>query len=287
MGLLDSFKSLLRTKTNVRSRFELMREAISGTMSSFYMARDRSSGEIVGLKVLDREKTKFLESRFVGLEKPKEGEIAMQMSHAGIVRTLEHGVTTDDEQYLVMEFLEGPGLNSLIIGRSPLLDGRRVKLLKQGAEALAYVHRTGFIHRDICPRNFVVGPDGETMKLIDFGLTVPATAQFMAPGNRTGTANYMAPEVVRRKPTSPKLDVFSFGVTAYELCAFALPWPKGQGKEAMSHGVEEPTPLAQYRPKIQPRLAEAIMACLAADPRGRPTMDEFVKSLKGIKHEDV
>ncbi len=66
MGLLDSFKSLLRSKVNIRNRFELLREAISGTMSSFYMARDRKSGQIVGLKVLDREKTAFLESRFPG-----------------------------------------------------------------------------------------------------------------------------------------------------------------------------------------------------------------------------
>ena len=160
--------------------------------------------------------------------------------------------------------------------------------MRQGAEALAYVHQTGFIHRDICPRNFVISPDGESLKLIDFGLTVPATAPFMAPGNRTGTANYMAPEVVRRRKTSPRLDIFSFGVTAYEMCAFALPWPKGQGKEAMTHGVEEPTPLAYYRPQIHPRLAEAIMACLASDPAARPaTMDDFLKLIKGLKAEEA
>jgi serine/threonine protein kinase len=288
MGLLDSFKALLRSKVNIRSRFELLREAVSGTMSNFYMARDRQSGEIVGLKVLDREKTAFLESRFQTLNKPSEGEIAMRFTHPRIVKTLEHGITNEDEQYLVMEFLEGPGLNSLIIGRSNLLDGRRLPLLRQGAEALSFVHKTGFIHRDVCPRNFVVSPDGESLKLIDFGLSVPATAPFMAPGNRTGTANYMAPEVVRRRKTSTRLDVFSFGVTAYELCTFALPWPKGQGKEAMSHGVEEPTPMTQYRPRINPRLAEAITACLAADPAQRPaSLDEFLKLIKGIKHEDV
>ena len=286
MGLLDSFKSLLRSKVNIRNRFELLKEAISGTMSSFYMARDRQSGQIVGLKVLDREKTQFLESRFTGLGKPCEGEMAMRFQHPRIVKTLEHGITTDDEQFLVMEFLEGPGLNSLIIGRSPLLEGRRLTLLRQAAEALAYVHQTGFIHRDICPRNFVVSPDGDSLKLIDFGLTVPATAPFMAPGNRTGTANYMAPEVVRRRKTSPRLDIFSFGVTAYEMCGFALPWPKGQGKEAMTHGVEEPTPLAYYRPQIHPRLAEAIMACLASDPAQRPaTMNDFLKLIKGLKEE--
>jgi eukaryotic-like serine/threonine-protein kinase len=288
MGLLDNFKSLLRTKVNVRNRFELLKEAISGTMSSFYMARDRRSGEVVGLKILDRKKTAHLESRFTSLNKPCEGDIAMRFTHPRIVRTMEHGITSEDEQFLVMEFLDGPGLNSLIVGRNAQLDGRRLKLLRQAAEGLAFVHQTGFIHRDICPRNFVVSGDGESLKLIDFGLSVPATAPFMAPGNRTGTANYMAPEVVRRRATSKRLDIFSFGVTAYELCAFNLPWPRGQGKEAMSHGVEEPIPLVKYRPQINPKLAEAITACLAADPAERPaTMEEFLKMIKGIDHEDI
>jgi len=213
MGLLGKlFKS---SKVNVRSRFELLREAISGTMSTFHMARDRETKEVVGLKILDREKTAALEARFVGITKPKEGEIAVTLAHPQIVRTIEHGITTENEQYLVMEFLDGPGLNSLIVGRSEQLQGRRLSLLRQAAEAIAAVHRAGYIHRDICPRNFVVSKETDSLKLIDFGLTVPATAPFMQPGNRTGTANYMAPEVVRRRPTSQRLDIFAFGVTAY------------------------------------------------------------------------
>ena len=287
MDLLGSFKSLLRSKVNIRTRFELLREAISGTMSSFYMARDRQSGEVVGLKVLDRQKTAALEARFQGLKKPPEGEIAMRMKHPHIVRTLEHGITSDDEQFVVMEFLDGPGLNSLIVGRSQMLDGRRMGLLRQAAEAIAAVHAAGYIHRDICPRNFVASRDVNSLKLIDFGLSVPATAPFMAPGNRTGTANYMAPEVVRRRRTSQALDVFSFGVTAYELCAFALPWPKGTGKEAMVHGTEAPTDIRRYRPRIHPKLAEAITACLDSNPEQRPaTMDAFLKMIRGVESED-
>ncbi len=235
MGLLDKlFK--VTTKTNLRSRFEYLREAISGTMSTFYMARDRTTKEVVGLKILDREKTAALEARFVGIDKPKEGEIALLFSHPHIVRTIEHGISTDNEQFIVMEFLDGPGLNSLIVGRSAALEGRRVELLRQAADALGTVHRAGFIHRDVCPRNFVVDKDCTTLKLIDFGLTVPAAPPFTLPGNRTGTANYMAPEVVRRRPTSTRLDIFSFGVTAFELCAFELPWPRGTGVAAMTHG---------------------------------------------------
>ena len=108
-----------------------------------------------------------------------------------------------------MEFLDGPGLNSLIIARSKLLDGNRLTLARQAAEALEAVHAAGFIHRDICPRNFVCSPDATSLKLIDFGLTVPAEKEFMLPGNRTGTPNYMAPEVVRRKPTDQRLDIYS------------------------------------------------------------------------------
>jgi serine/threonine-protein kinase len=289
MSLLGNFKTLFKgtTKVNVRSRFELLREAVSGTMSNFYMARDRSTKEVVGLKLLDLEKTAALEARFVGVAKPKEGEIAISLTHPRIVRTIEHGLTTDGEQYIVMEFLDGPGLNSLIVGRSELLKGRRVPLLRQAAEAIGAVHRAGFIHRDICPRNFVVSKDCQSLKLIDFGLSVPATPPFMQPGNRTGTANYMAPEVVRRRPTSQRLDIFSFGVTAFELCSFELPWPRGAGQAAMAHGSQDPTDLGKFCPRIDPRLQRAIEACLQPEPANRPaSMDDFLKMIKGVEHEN-
>lgn len=290
MGLLDKFFG--NSKVDVQQRFEILRSAISGTMSNFYMARDRTTDQVVGLKILDREKTKALEARFTGAKKPSEGEIAMLMAHPRIVKTFEHGITTENEQYLVMEFLDGPGLNSLIVGRNPLLDGRRVKLIRQMAESIAAVHRAGYIHRDICPRNFVAEKNCENLKLIDFGLTVPATAAFMQPGNRTGTPNYMSPEVVRRRPTSQRLDTFSFGVTIYELCSFELPWPRGGGKEAglaaMSHGATEPTSIRNYCPKIDPRLETAIHACLETVPEKRPaSLDDFLKLIKGVEHENT
>lgn len=291
MSLLRSFKSFFQgpKRTDVEARFELLREAVSGTMSSFYMARDRNTNQIVGLKILDRAKTQALEARFKGLDKPSEGEIASRLSHPHVVRTLEYGLTTRAEQYLVMEFLEGPGLNSLIIGRNPGLVGRRAPLIRQAAEALSAVHKAGFIHRDICPRNFVVSPSLDTLKLIDFGLTVPATAPFMQPGNRTGTPNYMAPEVVRRRPTNQRLDIFSFGVSMYELFAFELPWPRGTtGQAAMAHGAEEPTDIRRHCPRIDPRLAKALMACLAAAAEKRPeSMDQFLLMIRQVKHDEA
>jgi len=185
--------------------------------------------------------------------------------------------------------LEGAGANSLCIGKSALLDGRRLSLIRQAAEALAAVHEAGYIHRDVCPRNFMVSPDGGQLKLIDFGLTVPATPEFMQPGNRTGTPNYMAPELVKRLPTDQRLDVFSFGVSAYEMCTFQLPWERGTtGQIAMTHANQEPREIERYRPKIDPRLAGAIARCIERNRDERmPSMAEFLESIKEVPHEDL
>jgi len=289
MGIFQNLKkSLFENKLVVASRFELMREAISGTMSSFYMARDKKTGDVVGLKILDRKKTKEFEDRFIGLKKPPEGEIGLKMLHPNLVKILDHGMTNAGEQFVVMEFLDGPGLNSLIVARSPLLEANRMLLMRQAAEALQAVHDAGYIHRDICPRNFVVAKDGKSIKLIDFGLTVPNTPQYTQPGNRTGTANYLSPEVVRRKKTDPRLDIFAFGVTAFEMCTFELPWPKGDGKMALQHDTLEPRDIRVLRPTIDPRLADVIMKCLNVNPDLRPqSMEHFLRSIRKIEKADV
>jgi len=291
MSLTTFFKSILEGgKVDVGRRYEILREAVSGTMSQFHMARDRDTEQIVGLKVLDKQKTEQLEMRFRGLDKPTEGQIAASFDHPRIVRTLGHGITTKNEQFLVMEFLDGPGLNSLIIGRSELLDGNRLNLMRHAAEALHAVHEAGYIHRDICPRNFVCSQNADSLKMIDFGLTVPASKEFMQPGIRTGTPNYMAPEVVRRKVTDHRLDIFSFGVSMYEMYSFDLPWQRGSGDgmAAMSHGQSEPTPLEESCPDIHPKISAAIRKCMATEPENRmQSMSQFLSEISGVRQEKV
>lgn len=287
-GLGSFFRSMLDGgKVDVLRRYEILRDAVSGTMSNFHQARDRETGEIVGLKVLDKTKTEQLEARFRGLEKPTEGEIAVRFDHPTIVKTFRHGMTTKNEQFLVMEFLDGPGLNSLIIGRDRRLDGNRLTLMRQAAEALDVVHQAGFIHRDVCPRNFVCAKDGSSLKLIDFGLTVPATKEYMQPGNRTGTPNYMAPEIARRKSTDQRVDVFAYGASVYEMFAFELPWPRGaDGLAAMSHGVIAIPPLSGHFPGLHPEIEAIVNECLSAEPNQRPSsMASIVKRLKRLTSE--
>src|SRR4030095_12321925 len=148
-----------------------------------------------------------------------------RLTHPRIVETLEAGQTKDGKQYVVMEFVNGTGMHALIKNRDPVLNGNRHLLFRQMAEAIDAVHRAGFIHRDICPRNFIVSPDGKSLKLIDFGLTLPIQKEYMLPGNRTGTPLFMAPEIVRRKPTDLRGDLFALGVSASQMWALGVPRP--------------------------------------------------------------
>lgn len=279
----------VRKKVDIASRFKILREGVAGTMSKFYVAMDRERGEIVGLKILDPAKTAAYEARFRGLNKPCEGEIASRFVHPYIVMTYEYGFTTRDEPYLVMEYLEGGGLNGHLVARSPILLQRPLlPYIRQVAEALAVVHEAGFIHRDVCPRNLMFTRDFSMLKLTDFGLSVPATPPFMQPGNRVGTPNYMAPELVRRYPTDQRLDIFAFGVSMYELLTFELPWERGTtGLVALQHE-KPPADIRRFRPQIQPEMATAIHACIEPDKEKRcPSMRHFLEMIADLTSTDL
>ena len=284
MGVGDFFAALFggSGKVDLWKRFERMRESTSGTMSMFYKVRDLKTGEVMGLKVVDVEKQAPVEGRYKSLGKPTEGAIGQQIVGPNVVRIVEWGTATTGDPYVLQEFVEGSLLHTLITSKKEFSPTQRLDLVRQAATAIKAVHDAGFVHRDICPRNFILRPDGRLV-LIDFGLTVPDRPAFLQPGNRVGTPNYMAPEVVRRRQADKRLDIFSFGITAYEICTGQSPWPKGStGKAAMAHDTP-PTDIRERWPDIPAPLATAIMACLAAEPDARPpTMERFLGAIAGV-----
>jgi serine/threonine protein kinase len=290
MGLFDRLQSMFQSdRVDLRERFEILRKAISGTMSKFYMARDRKTDRIIGLKIADREKLTMFEARFKGLKKPSEGEIAATLHHPLVVETYEYGMSRDRLQYIVMEFVKGPGLHQLLYNRDPCIDGHRLQLVRQMAEALEYVHEQKYIHRDVCPRNFIYDTESGNIKLIDFGLSVPARPEFMGPGNRTGTPLYMAPEVVRRRSTDQRLDIFAMGVSAYQICTFELPWRvvETTGQAALAHDTQAPHDILEYRPTLNRNLAKAIMRCMHPKPNDRPaSVSDFLKSIRSVERDE-
>jgi serine/threonine-protein kinase len=294
MGVLDRLKNLFATspsnaRLDVSQRFQLQQQSVSGTMSKFRVAREITTGRIVGLKFLDAEKSAVFKARFKGLKKPPEGAIASKIKHPNVVQTLEYGVTTTGQEYILMEYIDGPGLGALIKARDPRMIARRLEFLREMAEAIQAVHDAGFIHRDICPRNFICNAAIDEIKLIDFGLSVPDLPEFRQPGNRTGTPQYMAPEIVRRRPTDRRVDVFAFGVTAYRMLTFEHPWGSTNttGLGALAHDSRDATSIFELRPKLNERLGRAIERCLKVKPDDRySAMKQFSAAINDIATEE-
>jgi serine/threonine protein kinase len=272
VGLFSWFQSKPKSnlpKVDVRRRFDLLNRTGQGSMSKVWRARDKSLGRMVCLKLLDKEKTAKFESRFVGLNKPREGAICTSLRHKNIVQTMEYGITTEGEPYLVMELVDGMGLNFLIETKSPQLEGKRVSIMAQMADALEYLHKQGYLHRDICPRNAMVTKDG-VLKLIDFGLAIPNRPEFRKPGNRTGTTNYLAPELIRRSMTDHRVDLFALGLTAYEVYTGTLPWEKAESLQTLlSHMNSAGKNPREICPKMDKQTAQFLMKAIERDPARR------------------
>jgi eukaryotic-like serine/threonine-protein kinase len=256
-------------KVDLQARFDLITRIGQGSMSKVWKAMDRISGQIVVVKVLDKAKLIRLDRRFVGMNKPTEGQIAVTLRHKNIVRTLEHGITKNDEQFLVMEYIEGKGLSYYVDVQNQRMKQYRLDYMIQLGDAIDYLHRQRWIHRDICPRNMIID-EQNTLKLIDFGLVVPNTEPFRAPGNRTGTAAYMAPELIKRLRTDERIDVFSYAVTCYEMYTKQMPWDTGDTLESVMQAINKPPrDIRKLIPKLDEQIASTIMEGLERSPDDR------------------
>jgi serine/threonine protein kinase len=284
------FSSKPRSKLpiiDVSKRFELLGRTGQGSMSKVWRARDRSIGRVVCLKLLDKEKTKKFDARFPGLIKPSEGAVLTALRHKNIVQTYEYGMTTAGEPYLVMELIDGMGLNFLIETRSPNLRGKRIDTLIQMADGIEFIHQQKYLHRDICPRNVMVTQAG-LVKLIDFGLTIPYTPEFCKPGNRTGTPNYLAPELIKRVATDHRVDLFALGVTAYEMFTNNLPWEKSQSLVTLMNHMNSPGKNPrEFVPELDEATVQFLMKGIERDPRDRfQTAAAFRQALKELPKQD-
>ena len=257
-------------KVRLDSRFTIIAQTGQGSMSTVYRAVDNASGRTICLKVQDLKKANAAAARSSNQGWQTEGQIAKSIVDPHVVRTYEYGITNKGEHFLVMEFVDGQSLN--YARESGGLDlSAKLELLAQASEALTAVHEAGFIHRDFGPKNLMVDRERQ-VKLIDFGLAVPNTAAFRRPGNRTGTLTYMAPELVRREPTDERIDIFSFGVTAYEFLTGRLPYdakatdPMAVMRQRING---EAKPMDEVAPDLPTSLKEIVDQTLAKRPDDR------------------
>jgi serine/threonine protein kinase len=293
MSVFAKLKSLFASKgprVDLEKRFQTIMRVGQGSMSKLWKARDFQSGRTVALKVLDMAIIKRQTERMrraYGKLPPNEGEVSVALKHPNIVITYEWGMSTKKEIFLVMEFIEGIGLNFLVETKDPRLAGKRINFLLQAAEGLAYTHDQKIIHRDLNPRNMMVTAD-EVLKLIDFGLAVPNTLDFQKPGNRTGSINYIAPELIKRRPIDEGIDIFSFGVSCYEVLVGRFPWEAAESTDRMKQHMNiPPADPKKLNPDIDDDLAKLLLRGVAQDPKKRiQSMKDFADALRSLKRQD-
>jgi serine/threonine protein kinase len=271
-----------RRRVNLQRRFTIISETARGSMSRLYRALDNETGRTVCLKVQSREKNEAAVNRASRTaQRPLEGEIGLKLNDPHVVRTFDCGFSTQGEHFLVMEFIDGTSFQYIREARTAR-SAEKVELLAQAAEGLAAVHAAGFIHHDINPRNYLVAK--EQVKLIDFGLTVPNTEDFRRPGNRTGTLQYMAPELLRREQIDERIDVFAFGVLAFEFLTDRLPYDATNTTTLMLQRINtEPLDPAKVKPKFSEELCQILRQLTARRKEQRwPTMSTLSDALRNV-----
>ena len=251
-----------------------------GGMSFVYRAIDKSQNLEVALKVLKPEASAMIRRHQKTVQPHWEGDIAIQFDHPNVVHTYERGVS-QDLHYLAMELLDSFTLKYLISADSPLARANRYHILGEIAEAFGYIHDMGYIHRDVSPRNVLIAANGSS-KIIDFGLTIPASAVKGRKDARSGSLSYMAPEQITGEGLDPRCDVYGLGVTMYEVLTKRLPYQVNPAEPTM-HLADDRLPLREHDSTVPAELGDVVARALARDPAARfQSVRELQKALQGV-----
>ncbi len=202
--------------------------------------------------------------------------------HDCIISYVEHG-KIKGQHYLLMEYVEASNLKERYARHDPVLVENVAQILIDMATALEHMHNNGFMHLDFKPENVLVTPNAG-VRLVDFDLAqpIPEKPRKFSKTN-PGTPAYMAPEQLLGEPISNRVDLFSFGVTAYELVTNQKPFPGETPAEILKKQQERSEFFAprELNPDLPPALEKVILRCLEQDPERRyPLMGVMVRELQ-------
>src|SRR5690242_14914409 len=251
----------------------------AGGMGKVFKVRNTISDRIEAMKVLlpDLAGEPDLADRFL-----REIKVLASLEHPNIAG-LRTAVRFENQLLMIMEFVEGQSLDERMHqGRLPVADA--VAYIIQGLAALSYAHGRGVIHRDIKPANMMLTPDG-TVKLMDFGIARSnIDLGITATGTTLGSLAYMTPEQVKCEPADVRSDVYSVGISLYEMVTGQRPFQSDSNFSIMkAHLQEPPRRPIEIKPDLPVGLSEIIMMAIEKDPAKRlQSADAFANALQSV-----
>ncbi|HKW56738.1 MAG TPA: protein kinase [Candidatus Acidoferrum sp.] len=259
--------------------YEILGVLGAGGMGKVYKVRNTISDRVEAMKILlpDLAGQKDLADRFL-----REIKLLASLSHPNIA-ALRTALTLDNQLVMILEFVDGVTLSSRL-QQGPLPASQAIKYVDQVLAALSYAHKQNIIHRDIKPGNMMLSSDG-AVKLMDFGIARSSSDRSLTmTGTTLGSLNYMPPEQVKGEPADNRSDLYSLGVSLYELVTGDLPFQATSNYAMMAaHLQEEPKPPSLVRPGLPPQLNEIILMAMAKDPNQRfQSADAFRGALKHV-----
>ena len=262
--------------------FRLLRRLGRGAMAEVYLAEQGSLRRQVAIKVL---KSQLATDETYVRRFHNEAQAAASLIHANIVQIYDVG-STEGIHYIAQEYVQGQNLQELMVRRGPPPLKQAVGIMCQVAAALYKASTAGIVHRDIKPENIMLARTGE-VKVADFGLARLSgdAANLTQVGITMGTPLYMSPEQVEGRSLDPRSDIYSFGITCYQMLAGKPPF---SGDTALSVAVQhlrsQAEPLENLRPDLPAALCRIVHKMLSKDPAQRhASARELLAELRGLQ----
>ena len=255
---------MLNPGTYLQDRYEILGRIGSGGMSVVYKAKCHTLDRLVAIKVLKEEFAS--DENFVSKFK-MEAQAAARLSHPNIVNVYDV-VDEGNLHYIVMELIEGITLKSYIEKKGFLENKEAIGIAIQVAQGIAAAHEQHIIHRDIKPQNMIISRDGN-VKVADFGIARAVSSQTMN-ATAVGSVHYISPEQARGGYCDERSDIYSFGITMYEMVTGRVPFEGDNTVAVALAHLETPiTPPSQLNPVVSSGLEQIILKCTQKKPDRR------------------
>lgn len=273
----------LKIGSLIDGRYRVTARIGHGGMAEVYEGNDIIGKKVVAIKLIRQD----VMNNPVNLIRFKnEATIAASLNHPNIVKVYNHGYV-DNIPYIANEYIKGQNMKEVLDFRSRLPLEEAIDCMMQLAAALYYAHQRGIVHRDVKPDNLYVMGDG-TIKLGDFGIAqTDATSKITNKDSEiVGSVYYLAPEITSGRPATGQSDIYSAGVTFFELITGHVPYLKKTAIDiAVAHVKEKfPSP-KKYLPDCPKELERIIFKCVKKDPKDRyANANELYKDLEILKN---